>query len=364
MARKETVFNKKRRKVLRKEIPTWETTAGLLVLAVLVIIVIWVFLQKNAYDPADRDISPEALIQGTTEITIYNRPVKRWSEQGSSQSLAKPSLGVFPESILANNWTVSKRLKQFDKSNLFEIINGEADKFLKQGFKTLHYLVIESAATSEQIDIELFDQGDQRGSTGVFSEYISGNSRIEQSGDLAFLMTSSGAIGRKGRYFFRIIGTAESADIREKSKQLVDALKSLPEEKAEVARGYLVLNKIIGIDPAYIIFQGKDVFQFDFAKDFWFGSPDPANKVRFFIHEASSPEKAKALFDRLIEEQSYDFEIKEQKAETALLWHSYLKNWFGVGQSGTFIFGIENSPDQKTVRARMESLRRGIDGEK
>jgi hypothetical protein len=364
MARKETVFNKKRRKVLRKEIPSSETAAGLLVLATLVIIVIWVFLQRNAYDPADRDISPEALIQGTTEITIYNRPVKRWSEHGSNQSLSKPSLGVFPESILANNWIVAKRLKQFDKNNLFEIINGEADKFLKQGFKTLHYLVLESAATSEQIDIELFDQGDQRGSTGVFSEYISGNARIEQSGDLAFLMTSSGAIGRKGRYFFRIIGTAESADIREKSKQLVDALKTLPEEKAEVARGYLVLKKIMGIDPAYIIFQGKDVFQFDFAKDFWFGSPDPVKKVRVFIHEAASSEKAKALFDRLIEEQSYDFEIKEQKTEMALLWHSYLKNWFGVGQSGTFIFGIENSPDQKTVRARLKGLRRGIDGEK
>ena len=364
MAKKETIFNKKRRRVLRQEIPTSETTAGLIILAVLLIIVIWVVLQKDAYNPSDRDVSPKAVSKGSTNIAIYTHPLKRWNEQGSGDSAAAPALGIFPVSILANNWTVSSRLKQFDRNNLFEIINGEADKFLKQGFIALFYIVLESAATSEQIDIELFDQGDQRGSMGVFSEYMSADTRIVQDGDTAFLMTSSGAIGRKGRYFFRIIGTAESSAIREKSKQLVDALKSLPEEKAEAATGYLILNTVMGIDPAYIIFQGKDVFKFDFAREFWFGTPDPAENMRYFIHEASSPEKSRALFERLIEEQGYDFDIKEQKKEMALLWHGYLKNWFAVGQSGIFIFGVENGSDREAAIASLTRLRRGVDSEK
>jgi len=365
MAGKETVFNQKQRKVLRKEIPFTEVAAGLVILVVLLLIVVWVLLQKNAYNPADRDVAAEALLQGSKEISLYKSPLKPWTENKTdSGSAAALALGIFPQSILTDNWVPSSRLKQFNRDNLFEIINGEAEKFLQQGFKALYYIVLENPTKTEQIDIELYDQGNQRGSRGVFSEYISKDTVIKQNGDAVYLMTTAGAIGRIGRFFFRIMGTAESASIRKKSTQLVDAFKSLPREKTKVATGYKVLNSGLGIDSSRIIFQGNNVFQFDFAKDFWFGNPEPSGTMRLFFHEEKSAEQSRALFDRLVSEQSFDFEIKEQGKDRAMLWHDYLKTWFGIRRSGKYIFGVENGADKKSVNMALNRLEKGVASEK
>ena len=171
------------------------------------------------------------------------------------------------------------------------------------------------------------------------------------------------AIGRVGRYFFRIMGTAESSGIQNKSTQLVEAFGTLSEEKSEKAKGYQILNEVLRIDPSQIIFQSNNVFQFDFAREFWFGTPDSTGTLRMFIHEAPSPEKSQSLFERLVEEQGYDFELKEQDKNSALLWHDYLKTWFGIGWQGPFVFGVENGPDRDTVTAGLKRMKKGLNGE-
>ena len=363
MANKNRVFNPKHRRVSRTEITTAETAAGSIILLTLLLIVAWVFFQKNAYNPADQELSPEALAQGSREIPLYHPPLKRALTQQSSSGPATFELGVFPKSILEKSWTVSSTLKSFNHENLFEIINGEAEKFLQQGFTGMQTISLENPAKTEQIDIELYDQGDLRGSMGVFSEYISKESNIEKSGDAAYLMTTAGAIGRKGRYFFRIVGTAESDSVREKSAQLVAAFKALPEEKSEISVGYRILNKALGVDSRHITFQRKNVFQFDFTEDFWFARPDPAGTMRLFFHESSSPEQSLILLEELIAEQSYDFEIKEQQKDHILMWHPYLKNWFSLQRSGLYLFGVENGPDKDSVMAALKEMKRGLNDE-
>jgi hypothetical protein len=105
----------------------------------------------------------------------------------------------------------------------------------------------------------------------------------------------------------------------------------------------------MNIDPDRITYQGINVFQFDFAKDFWFGQVDPDKPTRLFVHQAGTPEEAIRLFDQIVTEQGYDYEIKEQRNEYALMQHSFLKTYFAVKHKGPFVFGVEKASDEETI---------------
>jgi hypothetical protein len=50
-----------------------------------------------------------------------------------------------------------------------------------------------------------------------------------------------------------------------------------------------------------------------------------------------------------VTEQSYDYEIKAQDNEYALMQHSFLKTYFAVKQKGPFVYGVEKATDEETI---------------
>ncbi|NJN45695.1 MAG: hypothetical protein HC808_03510 [Candidatus Competibacteraceae bacterium] len=355
---KDAVFNPRRHRLLRKQIPITENliTVGLSI--ALLGIVLWVAAQKNNFDPADRDVSPDLLRQASNALTLYNPPLKPWRVPGTES--ASPQIfdfGPFPAAIADSVWQPTAPFKQFGPDNLFEKINGEAPKFLKQGFRKLFYVVLRSKADNSEIAIELFDQTDMGGSLGVFSEHQTAETAPEQQGDVVYFRTSIGMIGRKGQFFFRVAGDSDSEAIREKAQQLAVAFEQLPDaEVSEQPLEFRVLNERLGIASEQIAFQKQNVFQYDFARAFWFGRPDPDNSAALFIHQAESPELAQQLFDLLLEEQGYDYEIVEQGEQQALLWHRFLDNHFALGQLGPFVFGTENEKDRDRSQAVLKQF--------
>ncbi len=348
------VFNPKKRRLLRKQIPLRENVAACILLGVLGWIVLWVVAQRTNYNPEDRDILPEHLLQSSGQETLYALPLKTWVEPGTESASTTLNLGIFPETVVDQEWMVESRLKQFTPDNLFEKINGEAEKFLRQGFQTLHYLVLRSNADGAELAIELYDQGDMGGSMGIFSDHVSGDSLIEQNGPVVFFRTPIGAIGRKGQYFFRIAGDRENENIRQKSVGLVQTFALLPESNEEVSEEFRILNRGLEIPPELITFQSQNVFQFDFAKDFWFGQLDPEKPVRAFVYQAASDEEAGQLFDNILEEQGYDYEIIRKSESGVIMRHNFLKTYFVMSSEGPFLFGIENLPEEAQIAPIME----------
>jgi hypothetical protein len=51
-------------------------------------------------------------------------------------------LGNFPAAVVSNQWKAASDVRLFSPENLYEKINGEAPKFLLQGFERLYYLVL------------------------------------------------------------------------------------------------------------------------------------------------------------------------------------------------------------------------------
>jgi hypothetical protein len=354
------VFNAKRRKLLRKHIPLVENIVTLGLFGILVGVGLWVAAQRNHYDPKERTISPEQLLQSSHPQKLYTPPLKPWVEPGTEIKPAASNLGIFPETILDQDWEVGSRLRQFNPDNLFEKIDGEAEKFIRQGFKSLYYIGLKSKDDGSELSIELFDQGSTTGSIGIFSDHLSDDKVIQQNGPVIFFKTSNGAIGRKGRYFFRIAGNQESEKIRKKSEQVALAFSQLEEPEEGISEESQILSRGLEIPSNLITFQSKNVFQFDFLKDFWFGQFNPDDPARAFVHRAGSPEEAKKLFEEILMEQSLDYEKVEETAWGVILQHTYLKNYFVISQQGPFIFGIENLADKNQIQPIMEKFARGF----
>lgn len=360
---KHPIFTSKKRRVLRTHIPFSETFSALLLLGGLTFLIGWFLVQKENFDAGERDLSLEQLLQKKEAPQIYNVPFKPWQEPGTAPAVATENLGIFPPAILNEGWQIGSRLKQFEAGNLYEKINGEAEKFIRQGFRNLHYISVKSATQpEEEIAIELFDQGDLGGSLGVFAGHLSEDKIVEEEGSVVFFQTAAGAIGRKGQFFFRIAGNQSTETIQNKSRQLMKAFEVLPETQETLPPAFQILARM-GLADTQISFQKKNVFQYDFAQDFWFGQLEPDAPARIFIHQAESPEAAQELFEDILAEHSYDYEILEENNTQALMFHEFLKNYFALRQQGAFVFGIENATDRPQIPALMNQLLRELEND-
>ena len=356
------IFNNRRTRLRRTHIPRGENISVALVFFALLALVAWVTTTSNNFDPTERDLPIELLGNNSLEIEIYTRPLKLWAEPGRQITGAAFDLGPFPASTLDSEWQPVGRVRSFRADNLYEKINGEAEKFIKQGFVELAYLRLRSASDVGEIAIELFDQGDLGGSLGVFSEHAAGRA-VEERDGVSFVMTEAGAIGRKGRYFFRIVGDHSNTTITNKATSLVTAFAQLDRDSStartqnqDTPAGFALLNQRLGIAETDIHFQDSNVFQYDFAQRFWFGSAGLGGDARLFVHIADTSAEAEDLVAALVEEHRNEYDEVESDGAYTLFRHRYLGTYFVITQRGHYVYGVEKLPDTETVTALLERI--------
>jgi len=266
------VLNPRRQRLLRTRVSRGENIVVIVLALILVAIVGWVLSTANDYDPASRDIAPELLGKAASEQVLYPPPLKLLSDPNAPASAGGPvaALQPFPVSIVSDGWSLASRVRRFEAA--------------------LHYVVLASAESGEEIGIELFDQGDRGGSLGLFGDHRTANAEIESLDGVDFFRTSIGAIGRRGRFFFRILGDADTETVQTKAVQIAEALAALEDDEQSDSPAMSLLTQNLGFDETQVSFQKANVFKFDFASDFWFAKTDDATDARLFIHESESAE--------------------------------------------------------------------------
>ncbi|MDH5752922.1 MAG: hypothetical protein OEZ59_10975 [Deltaproteobacteria bacterium] len=370
----ERIFNPRSRKVLRKHIGPAEALSSALVLTALALVVGWVAL--NPHDPASRDLDHRLLATGEPEKTLYRPPPVPWTDPaapamgaGAGAAGGGVDMAPFPMALLAGGWTPGGRVRGFGPDNLYEKINGEAEKFIRQDFRALHYLVLKGPGGAE-LSIELFDQGSLPGSLGVFSDHRTPDKQVKllaQPGPEPrpagmYFPTSGGGIGMAGRYFFRLAGTPATEDTSAKALQVMTALAGLAGNDPGPLL-YRVLTGPLGISPAGLDYVRDNVFQYDFAREFWFGSrapekpgaaaPPPGAGSRWFLHQAENPAAAQALRDRLLTEGEMEYESLRQQENMSILRHRYLGTHMALGLGGRFICGVENAAAERGLEGEL-----------
>jgi hypothetical protein len=362
------IFSARRSRLLRTQIPRAENVSVTVVLFALIALVAWVITTRDNFDPAERDLPIELLQNKPRDITIYTRPLKFWVDPAQPLAAAAFALEPFPASTLDPEWQPVGRVKRFQADNLYEKINGEAEKFIKQGFVELTYLLLRSNRDGSEIAIELFDQGDLGGSLGVFAEHASGRT-VEERGGVNFFTTGAGVVGRKDRYFFRVAGDRQNQAITAKSADLVSAFAALGNavagtpQKPDVPPGFALLNERLGIAEADIQFQESNVFQYDFAQRFWFADAGLGGDSRVFVHIADDTASAEQLLAALLEEQRYEYDEMESDGAVATFRHRFLKTYFVITRRGRYVYGMEKLPDTETITAWLERIGENLNDE-
>jgi len=367
--RHNNVFTHHRTKLMRSHIPRGENLSVALIFIGLIAVAAWVITTRDNFDPGERDLAVELLGDNSLQIDIYHRPLKPWVEPGQQLAAAAFDLGPFPAATLDSDWQPVGRVRRFQADNLYEKINGEAEKFIKQGFVELAFLRVRSASDGSEIAIELFDQGDLGGSLGIFSDHTGGQS-IDNRDGVSFVSTGAGAIGRNGRYFFRIAGDRSGQAISDKTTSLIAAFAQLGGAPAAVTvqqetlpAGFLLLRRRLGIAETDIQFEESNVFQYDFAQDFWFGKADLGGDARMFIHSADSADAAGDLIGAVLEEHSYEYDQLESAGDHVLLRHRYLGTYFAIMRRGSHVYGIEKSPGTAGMSALLGRIGKELDDE-
>ncbi|MDH3715317.1 MAG: hypothetical protein OET44_15895, partial [Gammaproteobacteria bacterium] len=342
------IFSARSSRLLRTRIPRAENISVALVLSALIALVVWIITTRDNFDPTERDLPIELLQSKPRDIPIYTRPLKLWVDPAQPLAAAAFDLGPFPASILDAEWQPVGRVKRFQADNLYEKINGEAEKFIKQGFVELAYLLLRSNRDGSEIAIELFDQGDLGGSLGVFAEHASGRP-VEEISGVNFFTTGAGVVGRKDRYFFRVAADRQSPAITAKSADLASAFAVLGNAPTatrhpDVPPGFVLLNERLGIAEADIQFQESNVFQYDFAQRFWFADAGLGGDSRIFVHIADDAVSAEQLLLALLEEQRYEYDEVGNDGGFASFKHRFLKTYFIVTRRGRYVYGMEKLP--------------------
>lgn len=354
------LFNPLKRKVLRRQISEHETRFAIVFLLLLVATAVVVGMQKDRFDPSERDISFAQLEKDSVEDTLYRTPFKRWVAPGSEGAVqASVDLGIFPPEVLAGGWQLDGRVETYDPSNLYEKINGAAEQYLSFGFRRLDYLTL--AKDQHFLTIEIYDQAEFGNTLGLFSAQRDASRRVTTRPDGVFYYsTSVGAIGGYENYYFKISGNSTKEAVTSKATALVEVLAGLPVQASTAPWPFTVLTQRLGLPFDRVAYQKNDVFQYDFARDFWFGSLGGGSEARYFLHEASDAEQARTLFDQLVEEQSFEYEAVETDSRNALFEHRFLHTFFSLHRRGPLVFGIDGAADPGQARAAQARLEKAV----
>jgi hypothetical protein len=92
----------------------------------------------------------------------------------------------------------------YNRDNIFDYMNGEADVYLPLGFSLLYTERYRKPGTGKLILVEVYDMGSSNGAEGVFDAYSrKGGRRVEGIGSAAWTDNSLILFWRS-KYFFRV----------------------------------------------------------------------------------------------------------------------------------------------------------------
>jgi hypothetical protein len=325
----------------------------------------WFFKQKDHYNADDRDIKMDVLIADQVESHLWEPPLMRWQEPGTMNATlasaggtaAAPAvnIGVYPPTTLSDGWTLVTPLQKFDNTNLYEKIDGGEDQFKQFGYQFLYYIVIGLPAEKLEVNVELYDMGNFKNALGIYAARRDAGTKIETHGSVYFHPTEVGVTGVVDKFYFTFAGDSANPKIMDHALKVLDDLAKAQPGGGTMPKAFGVLTNL-GVDFSSIDYVPEDVFQYAFAKDFWFGKKDPKGNEQYFVHQAASADEAAKLLGQFLEELKWDYKVVSKEGQKVVLQHSVLKTFFSIEQRDAFVFGVDHAPDTDEASKSLEAL--------
>lgn len=347
-AKKKKIFNDQKRKVYRKRISMREVGFSVFFIGFVVLMGVWFAAQEDEFDPGERDIDIALLIEDSVEDQLYRTPFQQWMDPTMAVvggAAPAPQVGIFPPAILDGGWKTTARVREYDESNLYEKINGAAPQYFQYGFVALHYVPLASADDSDDVSIEMYDMGEFKQAMGLYAAQRGPGHTVEQMADTYYHRTEVGAIGVADQYYFKLHGSEANDTVREKGLQITQAIAESELGQTQYHPIYKVFTDKLGIPFDRIAYEKTDVFQFQFATDFWFARPEADSDARFFVHAASDDDAAQSMLQQLVENNLEEYERVTEERGVTVLKHQFLDEFYAISREGSFVYGMDAIPE-------------------
>jgi hypothetical protein len=139
------------------------------------------------------------------------------------QQAASPA-GFFPDSNAVSGWTKSAELRTFAPEQLSEYIDGDAEKYLKAGVKTVATTDYKYRGQTEVV-VDVYTMSTAAAAKTIFDSEPAMNAETPALGDAARLYSQS-LIFRTGPYLVRMVAYQESPQLPRAMLDLGRALES------------------------------------------------------------------------------------------------------------------------------------------
>ena len=142
-------------------------------------------------------------------------------------SWAVPLESLIPKKDLPKEWTLIHGPQIYNKKSLFEHINGQAELYLKYGFRQSVFAIYQDKKKAEnQIEVDIYDMGNVVQAFGVFSRFR--NEDRPGGFGLDSFLDDHTALFYKGKYYVMFYATESNPDSLRQFSKLVSSKISDP----------------------------------------------------------------------------------------------------------------------------------------
>jgi Family of unknown function (DUF6599) len=137
-----------------------------------------------------------------------------------------------PNSLLEgpklNNFEQTGPLTVYNRANLFDYMNGEAEAYLPLGFHLLYVSIYRAEQTDSRMVLEIYDMSTLDGAAGILKNYSSeGGSSLSGIGDAAW-GDKGIVLFRQGKYFVRIFpDPSPENEVRPNMQEMLDLARAI-----------------------------------------------------------------------------------------------------------------------------------------
>jgi hypothetical protein len=116
----------------------------------------------------------------------------------------------------------------YNRTNLFDYMNGEAEAYLPFGFRLLYVSIFRSEQTDSRMVLEIYDMSTPEGATGILKNYSGeSGSSIPGTGDAAWADKGI-VLFRQSNYFVRIFpDPSPENEVRPTMHDMIDLARQI-----------------------------------------------------------------------------------------------------------------------------------------
>jgi hypothetical protein len=142
-------------------------------------------------------------------------------------SWAAPFESLVPKRHLPKEWTLIHGPQTYNKKTLFEHIDGQAELYLKYGFRQSVFAIYQNKdKTQNQIEVDIYDMGNVVQAFGVFSRFRN----EDRPGGFGFdsFLDDNTVLFYKGKYYVMLYASESNPDSLRQFSKLVSSKISDP----------------------------------------------------------------------------------------------------------------------------------------